>query len=266
MARKIDERIIKEAIRLYESGLTVPVICKDRPISKSVLYRALHSKGLKPTDLMRRGLRGNANRRLTDDKEVEVASEYLSGKSMKLISEEVGVNMATVRNALKRQGVPSRRRGNTFRSFTQEQRIDMARRWQNGESQTAIARVYNTHQTLISNILSFYGYTIEKRHPKGDKHGSWKGGRHEDKGYIFITIEHDHPFASMRNSGCYVLEHRLVMAQYLGRTLTNNETVHHRNGDKSDNRIENLELRMGKHGKGVTMACADCGSVNIIVT
>jgi hypothetical protein len=46
----------------------------------------------------------------------------------------------------------------------------------------------------------------------------------------------------MSRSNGYVPEHRLRVAQALGRPLTRIETVHHENHDHTDNRIENLSL------------------------
>jgi hypothetical protein len=72
-----------------------------------------------------------------------------------------------------------------------------------------------------------------------------KQGRHTVRGGYISVFD-----PKQRNRNSAVLEHRLVMENYLGRELLSDETVHHKNGNRKDNRIENLELWSTRQPKG----------------
>jgi hypothetical protein len=118
-------------------------------------------------------------------------------------------------------------------------RAEAARLYREGWTQKQLAARYPMvcEETIRRHLLAD-GVPMRRRgYPTGKYLPS--GGRILDKtGYVLVRHP-DHPQA---NNAGYVREHRYVMEQHLGRYLDSQEVVHHRNGDKQDNRLENLEL------------------------
>lgn len=105
-----------------------------------------------------------------------------------------------------------------------------------------IARQFNVTKATIRRKMVRFG--IERRHIseaarqrrvnhpiKGEMLHNWQGGKILHEGYWFVLID-----------GKYQAEHRVIVEQHLERKLSKSEIVHHKNGNRKDNRLENLEL------------------------
>ena len=201
------------------------------------------------------------NCKLSYENELKVIDKYKEGLSLEAVGKLFNVNFVTIRNILKGNKIERRKQGNKHKLFDEEFTKTVINLYNSGVSQEKIATQFHTSQTKISRLLQFNGINCGIK--KGENHHSWKGGKHIQNGYVFVSITKDSPYSFMAIGNGYILEHRLVMAQHLQRPLFKTETVHHINGNKEDNSIENLQLRQGKHGKNQVFICCECGSKNI---
>lgn len=218
-----------------------------------------------------KGVPTAASRRLIRERGPEIVRRYEAGESYVEIARSLGVSRGAIAKAVRRFGGTPRIRGESRTPQVERRQLIVRERYEAGESLAAIAAdIGISFTTARTYLIRAGGQTrtmggFAAKPLRGPDHPHWTGGRHENgEGYFLTWVADDHPMAGMRPKGTmYVFEHRLVMAEHIGRPLRRGETVHHINGDRTDNRIENLELHARDHGVGVAMRCSDCGSTNI---
>lgn len=81
--------------------------------------------------------------------------------------------------------------------------------------------------------------SIGHRGKRGPAHPAWKGGTRIDRDGYLKRYAPDHPWP---RKGGYIGEHVRVMELSIGRRIASGEVVHHKDHDRQNNAIENLEL------------------------
>lgn len=106
-------------------------------------------------------------------------------------------------------------------------------------TQAEVAAHFQCNRTSVQRMCQRMKLTTQRTGPRsGEGHPEWNGGRVLIGGYWYIYSP-DHPFRTKQNR---VAEHRLVMESVLQRYLLRTEVVHHANGNRQDNRPENLHV------------------------
>lgn len=245
----------------YAAGKSLRQLAREYGISTKPIERILRQHGI---DSRPSGRWSDVV--LTDEQARDLRAEYDAGSSLQKLAKNHGYPHAAVRRAIESLG-GVRRRGPGAEAFTTEQRQEIARRFiTGGESQRELARRFGSSESTIARALRLEGVAAGAHGQKGERHHGWKGGKRlNDQGYVMIRVAPDDEIGqAMRPQNGYLLEHRLVMAHALGRPLAEYETVHHHeNAEKTDNRLEKLQLRIGPHGKGAAFRCRACGSNDI---
>lgn len=245
-ARASDEAIIR-SYRRNGSGI---VTAAELRVSDKTVYGVLSKHGVET--------KSGPARRFDAAQDQRIAALYSVGWSASKIARRYRCSLAPVLDSLNRLGVERNRRSPT--DLNDSEKAAIMSMWEAGSSFKEISASTGRTAGTVSRFLRTHHEIRPRPVKKGEGAPGWKGGRVSSHGYVYVWLAEEDQFALMRDKAGRVAEHRLVLARALGRVLSSHETVHHINGDRVDNRLENLQLRQGKHGKGVVIACLDCGS------
>lgn len=166
-------------------------------------------------------------------------------KSSLSIASECNVNKTTILNHLKKNKIKIK--SSTDYTFL-DKKPYMDKKWMEKEysnkTTTMIARKCNVSTSIILKWLKRFNIKIRSRNERmsGKFHHSFEGNSFLSNGYKNIYCPNHPRIHRLKNKRPYVKEHIIIMEKHLKRFLNKGEEIHHMDGNKLNNDINNLKL------------------------
>lgn len=217
----------------YSVHYSAELVSKETGISESAIYSSLKRQGIERS-------RKALNKHLARNN--EIVSLFRALHSTRLVADKMNLPLKTVHEVLRITGIPTPRKGRRHNPYAacdihSTKVLEMC---DQGCSLAEMAEAVGTTGVEVKKFLRRNGVT--KEFPKatyGEKHYAWKGRLLDKDGYVLIHCK-GHPNA--RKHTHYIFEHRLVVEADLGRYLLPTEVIHHLDGDRQNNSVENLQV------------------------
>ena len=250
-------------VKLYYELKNAPLVAQTLCCSSSSVYRLLIENNTSANSLNKKR---PFVKKFSDNEENDIVNHHLSGKlTLKCIASLYDCSEGCIRKILERKEIPPHRQGRQYVGFNKEDTLSILKYWNDKLSVGEIAKKMKCSSKKIKNFFCHILIKYEPRYLSGRRHPKFiLGIITNSNGVKKIKLNYDDPCYSLMDKSGYAPLSRVVASKKSGHVLRKDQTVHHINGERSDDNSENLQVRNGQHGSGIIYICENCKSSDII--